>query len=74
MNTAIDMAVNKGTLIINYNGHGGEAGWGHERFLTMQQVGAWTNINSLPLFVTATCQFSRFDDPEIPASGVKCAY
>ena len=60
---AIVDAVQKGCFIINYTGHGGELGWAAERILTNEDINGWTNQNKLPLFVTATCEFSRFDDP-----------
>jgi len=66
---AINRRVEKGALIINYTGHGGELGWAHERCLENTDINSWQNINNLPLFVTATCEFSRFDDPGRTAAG-----
>lgn len=66
---AINEAVQKGTFIVNYNGHGGELGWAAERILTLEDIASWTNINQLPLFVTATCEFSRYDDPARLSAG-----
>ncbi|MEI7896322.1 MAG: type IX secretion system sortase PorU [bacterium] len=63
-NTALNAAVNKGSLIVNYTGHGGETGWSVEQVLTTTDILAWKNRNKLPVFVTATCEFSRFDNPE----------
>ncbi|MEI7661321.1 MAG: type IX secretion system sortase PorU [Bacteroidota bacterium] len=63
-NHAINDAVSKGSLIINYTGHGGEAGWSFEQALTTTDINSWTNADKLPVFVTATCEFSRFDNPE----------
>ncbi len=63
-NAAINSAVAKGSLIINYTGHGGEAGWSFEQALTTADINAWDNFDKLPVFVTATCEFSRFDNPE----------
>lgn len=60
---AIDNAIDQGALIVNYTGHGGEIGWAQEQILTLAQISAWRNINHLPLFVTATCAFGRYDDP-----------
>ncbi len=65
----IQQRVQQGCLIINYMGHGGEAGWAHERILDVPTINAWTNYNQLPLFVTATCEFSRFDDPGRTSAG-----
>jgi hypothetical protein len=66
---AISDAVQKGTFIINYTGHGGELGWASERILTIEDINAWTNADKLALFVTATCEFSRFDDPARVSAG-----
>ncbi len=66
---AINDAVQKGSLILNYTGHGGELGWAAERILTIENINSWTNANRLSLFVTATCEFSRFDDPERVSAG-----
>ena len=66
---AITESVEKGTLLINYSGHGGELGWTKERILEVGQINKWENKNNLPLFVTATCEFSRFDDPARTSGG-----
>ncbi len=66
---AITESVEKGTLLINYSGHGGELGWTKERILEVGQINKWENKNNLPLFVTATCEFSRFDDPARTSAG-----
>jgi hypothetical protein len=55
--------VTKGTLIIHYYGHGGEVGWAEERVLELSDINAWENYDNMPVFVTATCEFSRYDDP-----------
>jgi hypothetical protein len=61
--------VQKGTLLVNYVGHGGEVGWAHERFLDNATILGWTNLDRLPLFMTATCEFSRWDDPIRTSAG-----
>ena len=68
VNKKINEAVNEGALIVNYTGHGGEAGWAHERVLRVGDIDNWENSN-YPLFVTATCEFSRFDDPLRTSAG-----
>ena len=65
----ISETVESGVLVINYMGHGGEQGWAHERVLDNNTILGWQNINRLPLMVTATCEFSRFDDPERVSAG-----
>lgn len=62
-NTALNQVFQQGTLIVNYNGHGAETGWTDEQILTLKDVESWTNFNNMPLMLTATCQFGRFDDP-----------
>ncbi len=63
VNTAISNQVEKGTLLMDYFGHGGEDGWAAERILEVPDVQNWNNENTLALFVTITCEFSRFDNP-----------
>lgn len=66
---AINNRVLKGALVVNYTGHGGEVGWAHERVLEVADINNWTNIENLPAFVTATCEFSRFEDPGRTSAG-----
>jgi hypothetical protein len=54
--------VHRGILIFNYTGHGNEKGLAEEQFVTREQLSEYTNAQYLPLFVTATCEFSRYDD------------
>jgi hypothetical protein len=61
--------VNSGTLIMHYYGHGGEVGWAEERVLELVDINAWENINNLPVFITATCEFSRYDDAKRVSAG-----
>ena len=61
--------VQRGALLINYVGHGGPLGWAEERILTDDDINGWTNYNSLPAFMTATCQFSTADDPSVTSAG-----
>jgi hypothetical protein len=61
--------VQKGMLLVNYIGHGGEVGWAHERLLDNATIMNWTNKDRLPLFMTATCEFSRWDDPGRTSAG-----
>lgn len=64
VNKAINNAIADGRLIINYTGHGGEAGWAEEQVLTLQDIFSWRN-RRLPLLVTGTCEFGRYDDPNV---------
>jgi hypothetical protein len=69
VNQNIKDYVQTGSLVVNYIGHGGEVGWAHERILDVATINAWTNAPRLPLFMTATCEFSRFDDPGRTSAG-----
>lgn len=68
-NAAIDKHVEDGSLIIGYTGHGGEVGWASEGILQVSQINGWSNWNKMPVFMTATCEFSRFDDPDRTSAG-----
>nr|WP_235985293.1 type IX secretion system sortase PorU [Spirosoma utsteinense] len=62
VNQRINRAVADGRLIINYSGHGGVLSLADEQIVTLADIRSWDN-RRLPLFVTATCQFGRYDDP-----------
>ncbi|MCO6494616.1 MAG: type IX secretion system sortase PorU [Bacteroidetes bacterium] len=66
---SINNNIERGTLLWSYNGHGGPFGLASERVIVIPQINAWRNSNRLPLFVTATCEFSRFDDPAMVSGG-----
>lgn len=68
-NAAINNQIEKGALIVNYTGHGGEIGWTQEQILTIPQIESWDNYDRLPFFVTATCEFGRYDDPARESGG-----
>ena len=66
---AITTAIETGTLVFDYFGHGGEDGFAAERFLDIPQIKGFKNENTLPLFITITCEFSRFDNPTRTSAG-----
>ncbi len=69
VNEAIENAIDVGTLVLNYFGHGGEDGLASERIVTKESVQNFRNRNKYPLFVTVTCSFTRFDNPLRPTGG-----
>ncbi len=69
VNEAISRKVQSGAFIINYIGHGGELGWAQERILDIPTILSWDNNFNMPLFMTATCEFTRFDDPLRTSAG-----
>ena len=58
---AIRQGIEEGTLVWNYSGHGGPLGLGDEEYLTPELVASLDNADRLPIFVTATCSFGKFD-------------
>ena len=55
--------INKGALIVNYTGHGGETGWSNGKLLEIPDINNLSNDHKFPAFMTATCEFGRWDDP-----------
>lgn len=66
---AITDRVQRGALVINYVGHGGEVGVAEERVITIPQIQEWSNFCHLNLFISATCEFTKFDDPSRVSAG-----
>jgi hypothetical protein len=66
---AIQQRVQNGSLLLTYIGHGGEKGWAHERILDLPTIEGFTNKYRLPVFLTATCELARYDDPEFKSAG-----
>ncbi len=71
VNKAINDQIYNGTFLTSYSGHGSPDRWAHEAILTADDYGSWRNINKLPVMITATCDFGRFDDPEHRSAGAK---
>jgi hypothetical protein len=69
---ALDKAVEQGSLIVNYTGHGNEISWAWEQILTTPQINNWRNKDRLTFLLTATCEFGRYDDPN-RSSGAELA-
>ncbi len=66
---AITERIQRGALVVNYVGHGGEAGAALERIITIPQILSWSNLNKMNLFVSATCEFTKYDDPSRVSAG-----
>lgn len=61
MNQALNEMIEKGALIVNYTGHGNMDQWADEQIFDLVMINNLKNLNKLPLFVTATCEFGRHD-------------
>ncbi len=66
---ALNRNIFRGALILNYFGHGGSQGWAQERVITLKDITSWNNLDNLPLFITATCSFTGFDEPGLVTGG-----
>lgn len=58
---AINERMNKGCLLFNYLGHGSYDHLSGERLITITDITSWNNPNKLPLMITSTCEFARYD-------------
>ncbi len=74
VNSAIKKSFEEGSLFINYQGHGGETGWGQEAFFDIPTINSLSNPYNLPVLFTATCEFSRFDNPALQSAGEKTLF
>ena len=68
-NNDIKQAVNNGTLILNYTGHGNYLRLAEEAVVSEKEISQWNNSNTLPLFITASCDFAPFDQPQLSPIG-----
>lgn len=69
VNEQINSRIERGALVVNYVGHGGEVGLAEERVVTVPMIQNWRNIDRMPLMVSATCEFTKFDDPDRVSAG-----
>ena len=66
---AINDALDQGSLLIGYTGHGGPNGLTDERIITTASLQALTNQNRLTFLVTGTCDLSTYDNPDQTSAG-----
>ncbi len=69
VNKAIKDAIEVGALVVNYFGHGGEDGLAKERIFDKFDAQEVNNICKFNLFVTVTCEYTKFDDPNRDTAG-----
>ena len=62
LNNALRQRMNNGCLLINYIGHGSTNYLGTERYMEFSDIDTYTNTDRLPLFVTSTCSYGRYDN------------
>ncbi|TDN37773.1 type IX secretion system sortase PorU [Hymenobacter sp. UV11] len=69
MMAAIDEALEQGSLLIGYTGHGGPQGLADEHIVTNASLLALQNQHRLTFFVTGTCDLSTYDNPDFTSAG-----
>lgn len=61
--SALEKTLEKGTLLLNYIGHGNGTTLAAEEIFTVAAIQNWTDQGQLALWITATCEFGRHDSP-----------
>ena len=69
VNDAISNAIEVGALVVTYLGHGGEELLASEALVTQNTINDLANDERLPLLITVTCEFTKFDNPLRPTGG-----
>ena len=69
VNNAIIEGLEVGALVVNYFGHGGEDGIARERIFDKIDASELLNKNKLNCFVSVTCEFTKFDNPNRETAG-----
>lgn len=60
VNATIQKKLKEGLFLLNYTGHGGATAWSDEKVLTQSDI-MQADYTSLPIWITATCDFAPFD-------------
>jgi len=58
-----------GAAVVNYFGHGGEDGLAKERIFDKNDAQEMSNLCKYNCFVTVTCEYTKFDDPNRTTAG-----
>ncbi len=58
-----------GALAMFYSGHGGVTGLSKRSVFTTSEIASMNNGVMMPFVYTATCEFSKFDNPELVSAG-----
>ena len=69
VNKAIIDNINNGTLLLTWVGHGNPKTWAHENVFSLSSIKSLQNKNKYPFIVTATCDYTPFDDHSIETGG-----
>ncbi|UYZ57744.1 type IX secretion system sortase PorU [Hymenobacter latericus] len=66
---ALDAAIEQGSLLVSYAGHGGPTAWADEKLITDASVQQLQNRQRLTFMFTGTCDFAQYDDPGFTSAG-----
>lgn len=69
VNKAFKDVIDVGALVVNYFGHGGELGLARERIFDISDSQNISNNCKFNCFVTVTCEYTRYDNPERQTAG-----
>lgn len=62
---SIQQAIQEGSVVLNYTGHGNYLRLSEEAVISQQQFELWKNANKLPLMIAASCNFIPYDQPSL---------
>ena len=62
-------AIDEGLLTMTYTGHGGVAALAEERIFGNSEIALLSNFDKLPFVFTATCEFTKYDNPLLVSAG-----
>lgn len=62
-------AIDDGLLTMTYTGHGGAVALAEERIFGNAEIATLTNADRMPFVFTATCEFSKYDNPLLVSAG-----
>ena len=68
-NAGVMRAFDKGMLAVLYNGHGGVRGLTGDNVFTNADIAALANYDRMPFMYTATCEFTKYDNPLLISAG-----
>lgn len=68
-NEVLMRTLHEGVGVMSYTGHGGVKGLMDEQVINNSDILAMDNFDHLPFVHTATCEFSKFDNPNLVSAG-----
>ncbi|MCL2416702.1 MAG: type IX secretion system sortase PorU [Bacteroidales bacterium] len=66
---ALRQRIERGTLVLNYQGHSGPVTLADEDIMNVTDIQNFGNIDRLFVFFTASCNFAQYDDPNLISGG-----